>query len=132
MTTAITLVSQPHHLKHFMVESVVHPVCWTKVGGAQILGLELIQETTEKIVQIKQRMQAARDRQKSYADLKRVKLASSASGSISQDNTKNNRIRQTQKRAKKNKVEDHLRTIKSIWNKASVVDSKATSSVLNY
>ncbi|GJR98847.1 putative reverse transcriptase domain-containing protein, partial [Tanacetum coccineum] len=32
---------------------------------------ELIQETTEKIIQIKQRMQAARDRQKSYADLKR-------------------------------------------------------------
>nr|GFA80457.1 hypothetical protein [Tanacetum cinerariifolium] len=42
-----------------------------KVGEAQILGPELIQETTEKIVQIKQRMQAARDRQKSYADLKR-------------------------------------------------------------
>nr|GEW17094.1 putative reverse transcriptase domain-containing protein [Tanacetum cinerariifolium] len=62
------------------------PVCWTKVGEAQILGPELIQETTEKIiqtnpeliqetiekiVQIKQRMQAARDQQKSYADLKR-------------------------------------------------------------
>nr|GEX22677.1 putative reverse transcriptase domain-containing protein [Tanacetum cinerariifolium] len=46
------------------------PVCWTEVGEAQILGPELIQETTEKIVQIKQRMQAARDRQKSYADLK--------------------------------------------------------------
>nr|GFB97740.1 putative reverse transcriptase domain-containing protein [Tanacetum cinerariifolium] len=46
------------------------PVCWTEVGEAQILGLELIQETTEKIIQIKQRMQAARDRQKSYADLK--------------------------------------------------------------
>ncbi|GKB01659.1 putative reverse transcriptase domain-containing protein, partial [Tanacetum coccineum] len=45
------------------------PVCWTKVGEAQILGPELIQETTEKIIQIKQRMQAARDRQKSYADL---------------------------------------------------------------
>ncbi|GJU31333.1 putative reverse transcriptase domain-containing protein [Tanacetum coccineum] len=42
-----------------------------KVREAQILGSELIQETTEKIVQIKQRMQAARDRQKSYADLKR-------------------------------------------------------------
>ncbi|GJW14034.1 putative reverse transcriptase domain-containing protein [Tanacetum coccineum] len=41
------------------------------VGEAQILGPELIQETTEKIIQIKQRMQAARDRQKSYADLKR-------------------------------------------------------------
>ncbi|GJT12475.1 retrotransposon protein, putative, ty3-gypsy subclass [Tanacetum coccineum] len=47
------------------------PFCWTKVGEAQILGPELIQETTEKIVQIKQRMQAARDQQKSYADLKR-------------------------------------------------------------
>ncbi|GJR67328.1 reverse transcriptase domain-containing protein [Tanacetum coccineum] len=47
------------------------PVCWTEVGEAQILGPELIQETTEKIVQIKQRMQAACDRQKSYADLKR-------------------------------------------------------------
>nr|GEY76858.1 putative reverse transcriptase domain-containing protein [Tanacetum cinerariifolium] len=33
-------------------------VCWTKVGEAQILGPELIQETTEKIVQIKERMQA--------------------------------------------------------------------------
>nr|GFA98610.1 putative reverse transcriptase domain-containing protein [Tanacetum cinerariifolium] len=46
------------------------PVCWIEVGEAQILGPELIQETTEKIVQIKQRMQAARDRQKSYSDLK--------------------------------------------------------------
>nr|GEX68338.1 putative reverse transcriptase domain, ribonuclease H-like domain, aspartic peptidase domain protein [Tanacetum cinerariifolium] len=47
------------------------PICWTEVGEAQILGPELIQETTEKIVQTKQRMQAARNRQKSYADLKR-------------------------------------------------------------
>nr|GEV98716.1 putative reverse transcriptase domain-containing protein [Tanacetum cinerariifolium] len=43
----------------------------TKVGEVQILGPELIQETTEQIIQIKQRMQAAYDRQKSYADLKR-------------------------------------------------------------
>nr|GFC80750.1 hypothetical protein [Tanacetum cinerariifolium] len=63
--------------------------------------------------------------------VERVNLASSASESMSQDNTKNNRIRQTQKRAKKNKVEDHLRTVKSSLNKASVVDSKATSYVLN-
>nr|GFD15856.1 reverse transcriptase domain-containing protein [Tanacetum cinerariifolium] len=38
------------------------PVYWTEVGEAQILGPELIQETTKKIVQIKQRMQAAHDR----------------------------------------------------------------------
>ncbi|GJU84364.1 putative reverse transcriptase domain-containing protein [Tanacetum coccineum] len=47
------------------------PVCWAKVGEAQLTGPELIQETTEKIVLIKQRMQAAQDRQKSYADRKR-------------------------------------------------------------
>nr|GEZ48338.1 reverse transcriptase domain-containing protein [Tanacetum cinerariifolium]GEZ48352.1 reverse transcriptase domain-containing protein [Tanacetum cinerariifolium] len=47
------------------------PVCWAKVREAQLLGPELIQETTEKIIQIKQRIQAARDRQKSYVNLKR-------------------------------------------------------------
>nr|GEW77895.1 hypothetical protein [Tanacetum cinerariifolium] len=40
-------------------------------GKSQVLGPELIQKTTKKIVQIKQIMQAARDRQKSYADLMR-------------------------------------------------------------
>ncbi|GJX82065.1 putative reverse transcriptase domain-containing protein [Tanacetum coccineum] len=47
------------------------PVCWAKVGQVQLTGLKLVQETTEKIIQIKQRMQVARDRQKSYADIKR-------------------------------------------------------------
>ncbi|GJT71280.1 hypothetical protein Tco_1030566 [Tanacetum coccineum] len=47
------------------------PVCWAEVGEAQLTGPELIQEITEKIVLIKQRIQATQDRQKSYADLKR-------------------------------------------------------------
>ncbi|GKA36903.1 hypothetical protein Tco_0723468, partial [Tanacetum coccineum] len=47
------------------------PVYWAEVGKAQLTGPELIQETTKKIVLIKQRMQAAHDRQKSYADRKR-------------------------------------------------------------
>nr|GEZ74680.1 putative reverse transcriptase domain-containing protein [Tanacetum cinerariifolium] len=47
------------------------PVCWAEVGESQLTGLELIQETTKKILLIKQRMQAAQDRQKSYADQKR-------------------------------------------------------------
>ncbi|GJT62208.1 putative reverse transcriptase domain-containing protein [Tanacetum coccineum] len=38
------------------------PVCWAKVGEAQLTSPELIQETTEKIIMIKQRMQAAQDR----------------------------------------------------------------------
>nr|GFC19358.1 hypothetical protein [Tanacetum cinerariifolium] len=49
---------------------------------------------------------------------------------MSQDNTKKNRIRRTQKKAKKTELEDHIRTIKSSLNKASVVDSKATSFVI--
>ncbi|GJU12128.1 reverse transcriptase domain-containing protein [Tanacetum coccineum] len=47
------------------------PVCWAEVGEVQLTGPEIVQETTEKIIQVKQRMQAARDRLKSYADLKR-------------------------------------------------------------
>nr|GEZ18123.1 putative reverse transcriptase domain-containing protein [Tanacetum cinerariifolium] len=50
------------------------PVCWAEVRDAQLTGPEIIQETTEKIVQIKQRLQAARDRQKSYADIRRKPL----------------------------------------------------------
>ncbi|GJW70809.1 putative reverse transcriptase domain-containing protein [Tanacetum coccineum] len=47
------------------------PVCWAEVGEVQLTDPEIVQETTERIIQVKQRMQAARDRQKSYADLKR-------------------------------------------------------------
>nr|GEY93786.1 putative reverse transcriptase domain-containing protein [Tanacetum cinerariifolium] len=47
------------------------PICWAEVGDAQLTSLELIHETTKKIVQIKQRIQAARDRQKSYANVRR-------------------------------------------------------------
>ncbi|GKD77996.1 hypothetical protein Tco_1340617, partial [Tanacetum coccineum] len=46
-------------------------VCWAEVGEAQLTGPKMIQETTEKIVLIKQRIQATQDRQKSYANLKR-------------------------------------------------------------
>nr|GEW96716.1 putative reverse transcriptase domain-containing protein [Tanacetum cinerariifolium] len=50
------------------------PVYWAEVGDTQLTGLEIIQETTEKIVQIKQRLQAAHDRQNSYADVRRKPL----------------------------------------------------------
>nr|GEZ02462.1 reverse transcriptase domain-containing protein [Tanacetum cinerariifolium] len=47
------------------------PVCWAEVGDTHLTGPEIIHETIEKIVQIKRMIQAARDRQKSYDDLKR-------------------------------------------------------------
>ncbi|GJZ91675.1 putative reverse transcriptase domain-containing protein [Tanacetum coccineum] len=48
------------------------PICWAEVGDAQLTGLKIVRETTEKIIQIKRRSQASRDRQRSYAD-KRLK-----------------------------------------------------------
>ncbi|GJZ69249.1 putative reverse transcriptase domain-containing protein [Tanacetum coccineum] len=50
------------------------PVCWAKVGDVQLKGPEIIHETTEKIVQIRQRLQAARDRQRSYANVRQKPL----------------------------------------------------------
>nr|GEX71240.1 putative reverse transcriptase domain-containing protein [Tanacetum cinerariifolium] len=43
------------------------PVCWSEVGDSQLIGLELIRDTNEKIVQIKNRLLTARSHQKSYA-----------------------------------------------------------------
>ncbi|GKE47410.1 putative reverse transcriptase domain-containing protein [Tanacetum coccineum] len=50
------------------------PVIWAEVGESQLIGPEIIQETTEKIVQIKERLKTARSRQKSYADKRRKPL----------------------------------------------------------
>ncbi|GJT78474.1 putative reverse transcriptase domain-containing protein [Tanacetum coccineum] len=50
------------------------PVCWAEVGDVQLTGPEIIYETTKKIVQIRQRLQAARDRQRSYANVRRKPL----------------------------------------------------------
>nr|GEW44184.1 putative reverse transcriptase domain-containing protein [Tanacetum cinerariifolium] len=50
------------------------PVCQSEVGDAQLMGQELIRETTEMIVQIKNQLLAARSRQKSYADVRRKPL----------------------------------------------------------
>ncbi|KAI3510643.1 hypothetical protein L1887_17775 [Cichorium endivia] len=60
------------------------PLCWAEVGDTQLVkgqvtnstltGPEIIRETTEKIVQIRERLKASRDRQKSYADKRRKPL----------------------------------------------------------
>nr|GEY17742.1 putative reverse transcriptase domain-containing protein [Tanacetum cinerariifolium] len=44
------------------------PICWAEVRDRQLTGPEIIYETTKKMAQIKSRIQAAYDRQKSYAD----------------------------------------------------------------
>nr|GEX31216.1 hypothetical protein [Tanacetum cinerariifolium] len=50
------------------------PIMLAEVGESQLIRPELVQETTEKISQIKDRLKAARDRQKSNADKRRKPL----------------------------------------------------------
>nr|GEW01551.1 putative reverse transcriptase domain-containing protein [Tanacetum cinerariifolium] len=50
------------------------PIMWAKVGEGQLIGPELVQETFEKILQIKDRLKAVSDRQKSYANKRRMPL----------------------------------------------------------
>ncbi|GJZ30402.1 putative reverse transcriptase domain-containing protein [Tanacetum coccineum] len=47
------------------------PILWGEVREGQLIGPEIVQETTEKISQIKDRLKTACDRQKSYADKRR-------------------------------------------------------------
>ncbi|GJX94526.1 putative reverse transcriptase domain-containing protein [Tanacetum coccineum] len=50
------------------------PVCWAEVRDVQLTRPEIIYETTEKIVQIRHRLQAVRDRQRSYANVRKKPL----------------------------------------------------------
>nr|GEU37403.1 putative reverse transcriptase domain-containing protein [Tanacetum cinerariifolium] len=50
------------------------PIALTEVGEGKLLRPEIVQETTDKIVQIKEILKVARDRQKSYADKRRNPL----------------------------------------------------------
>ncbi|GJR63085.1 putative reverse transcriptase domain-containing protein [Tanacetum coccineum] len=50
------------------------PILWAEIGEGQLIGPEIVQATTEKISQIKDKLKAARDRQKSYVDKRRKPL----------------------------------------------------------
>ncbi|GJV71632.1 putative reverse transcriptase domain-containing protein [Tanacetum coccineum] len=50
------------------------PIMWAEIGKGQLIGPELVQETTKKISQIEDRLKATRDHQKSYADKRRMPL----------------------------------------------------------
>nr|GEX15114.1 putative reverse transcriptase domain-containing protein [Tanacetum cinerariifolium] len=61
-----------HQSKHFM--ECRSPVCWAEVRDVQLTGPEIIHATIKKIVQIRKRLQAARDRLRSYANVRRKPL----------------------------------------------------------
>ncbi|GKC01236.1 hypothetical protein Tco_0987372, partial [Tanacetum coccineum] len=50
------------------------PVLWAKIREGSLIRLELVQKTTDKVVVIKEKLKAARDRQKSYANNRRKPL----------------------------------------------------------
>ncbi|GJZ16347.1 putative reverse transcriptase domain-containing protein [Tanacetum coccineum] len=47
------------------------PVLWAEISESSLIGPELVQETTDKVVLIKKKLKAMRDHQKSYADNRR-------------------------------------------------------------
>ncbi|GJS54407.1 RNA-directed DNA polymerase, eukaryota [Tanacetum coccineum] len=49
-------------------------VLWAEIEGSSLIGPELVLETTDKVVLIKEKLKAARDCQKSYADKRRKPL----------------------------------------------------------
>ncbi|GJT95365.1 hypothetical protein Tco_1090883 [Tanacetum coccineum] len=67
MLVAKLLVDQDNEMSRELLRKIFMQ---DEVGDAQLTSPELIHKTTEKIVQIKQRIQAAHDRQKSYADVR--------------------------------------------------------------
>ena len=50
------------------------PVVWAEIGESQLIGPEIVVETTEIVAKIKDQLNRARDRQKSYADVRRRPL----------------------------------------------------------
>ncbi|GJW99119.1 putative reverse transcriptase domain-containing protein [Tanacetum coccineum] len=50
------------------------PVLWAEINESSLIGPKLVQETTNKVVLIKEKLKPARDRQKSYADNRRKPL----------------------------------------------------------
>ncbi|GJT78230.1 hypothetical protein Tco_1044955 [Tanacetum coccineum] len=57
-----------------MSKSLSPILLWVEIREGQLIGPEIVQETTEKISQIKDRLKTTRDRQKSYADKRRKHL----------------------------------------------------------
>ncbi|GJX02518.1 hypothetical protein Tco_0186431 [Tanacetum coccineum] len=49
-------------------------VLWEEIGESSLTGLDLVQETIDKVVLVKEKPKAARDRQKSYVDDRRKPL----------------------------------------------------------
>jgi ribosomal protein L21E len=50
------------------------PLCWDSVGEQAVLGPNWVQQTVDRVAEIRQNMLTAQSRQKSYADVRRRAL----------------------------------------------------------
>nr|GEY02883.1 putative reverse transcriptase domain-containing protein [Tanacetum cinerariifolium] len=62
-------------MKNDIAEKCRSPIMWAEVGEGQLIGPELVQETTEKISQIKDRFKAAQILKREFKNLKRSRIA---------------------------------------------------------
>ncbi|GJZ19776.1 hypothetical protein Tco_0556366 [Tanacetum coccineum] len=62
------------HSSSFVWKESRSPVLWAEIGESSLTGPELVLDTKDKIVLTKEKLKAARDHQKSYADNRRKPL----------------------------------------------------------
>ncbi|GKA78626.1 putative reverse transcriptase domain-containing protein [Tanacetum coccineum] len=69
LITIVTILEfDMRRLRHCMEGNVGRPFCGLKFGESRLIGPELVQEATDKVFLIKEKLKAARDHQKSYAN----------------------------------------------------------------
>ncbi|XP_074277591.1 uncharacterized protein LOC141601228 [Silene latifolia] len=58
------------------------PICWDDSTEAVLLGPQMIQDMIDQVHIIREKMRAAQDRQKSYADLRRIDIEFAMGGKV--------------------------------------------------
>ena len=58
------------------------PVCWTELNEHKVIGPDIVKDTEAKVQVIRQRLKAASDRQKLYADLKMKDIEYDVGGKV--------------------------------------------------
>nr|GEV59140.1 hypothetical protein [Tanacetum cinerariifolium] len=132
VTEAVTL----HPIDPELLKLDVAPLA-LKLHNNRIAHTNYLRHTQEETTNLRDILESERllnplNTSLDYACKYRVNLLYSASRSQHQGNTKKDKIQRTPRKAKKNKLEDHPRTVRpSLNKKKSVVDTKVISSVTN-
>nr|GEU72175.1 hypothetical protein [Tanacetum cinerariifolium] len=100
----------------FLKKSTGQDAVWAEVWDAQLTGLKIIHEATEKIIQIKKCIQAARDRQKSYADRRHKPLEFQAGDKIDDKLDFIAELVKIMDREVKRLKQSHIPIVKVRWN----------------